>query len=58
MPCPVRTADPTQDSSVKTHTLNPVPLLAVGPAATRLDGVRSLTEVAPRLLRILTTAST
>ncbi len=46
-----------EDGGVRTHTRNPVPLLAVGPAAPRLATVDSIVEVAPCLLRILGAAS-
>ena len=43
-----------EDLSVPTHTLNPVPLIAVGAHATALlDGATSLMDVAPRILGAL-----
>lgn len=39
--------------SFKGHTLNPVPLLVVGPAARHFLHVRQITEVAPSILRAL-----
>lgn len=39
-----------EDPSRKSHTLHPVPLVAVGPHADRFLGARSLLDVAPRLL--------
>jgi alkaline phosphatase len=36
-----------EDLSTRTHTLAPVPVLAFGPAAARVGGVRDLTHVAP-----------
>jgi hypothetical protein len=36
----------------KSHTANPVPLLAVGPAADRFAGLGRLDEVAPRVLDV------
>ena len=46
-----------EDTSVKTHTTAPVPLLAVGPAAARFADVESLLGVAPRILEVLGVAS-
>lgn len=44
-----------EDLSVRTHTLNKVPLIALGPGADRmLSGVESLVDVTPRLVEILT----
>lgn len=37
----------------KRHTLNPVPLLAVGPAARRFAGLEAITDLAPRMLEVL-----
>jgi hypothetical protein len=42
-----------EDSSHHRHTRNPVPLLAFGPHAANFRRVRSLTGVAPAVLRIL-----
>jgi hypothetical protein len=38
---------------VRGHTRNPVPLLAVGPAAGRFRGLSSLQEITPRILQLL-----
>jgi bisphosphoglycerate-independent phosphoglycerate mutase (AlkP superfamily) len=36
------------------HTLNPVPVLAWGPGHRQaIDGVRAITDVAPRILHLL-----
>ncbi|HET9765618.1 MAG TPA: metalloenzyme, partial [Thermoanaerobaculia bacterium] len=37
----------------KSHTANPVPLLAVGPAAPAFADLTRLDEVAPRILAVL-----
>jgi hypothetical protein len=42
-----------EDVSVSTHTRNPVPLLAVGPAAALFAGARSILDVTPRVLAAL-----
>ncbi len=42
-----------EDKSTKSHTTNPVPLLALGPAAPAWAGVRDLLEVAPAVRRVL-----
>lgn len=42
-----------EDSSSRVHTLNPVPLLAVGPAALDFAEVSSILEVGPRMLEVL-----
>jgi 2,3-bisphosphoglycerate-independent phosphoglycerate mutase len=42
-----------EDRSARGHTRNPVPLLAAGPAAGRFRGLRSLTEVTPRVIDVL-----
>ena len=42
-----------EDSTTRLHTLNPVPLLAVGPAARRFRGVRDITGVTPAILAAL-----
>jgi hypothetical protein len=39
--------------SFKGHTLNPVPLLVVGPAVERFREVRDITHIAPAILRAL-----
>lgn len=38
-----------EDLSTKRHTLNPVPLVAIGPAAHHFDGVQDLTGIATQL---------
>lgn len=42
-----------EDLSTKKHTLNRVPLLAVGPQALALQPVCDLTDIAPMLLRLI-----
>lgn len=42
-----------EDLSIRTHTLNPVPLAVYGPAATCFKEVRSLTDVVPAILGAL-----
>ncbi len=42
-----------EDASHRLHTHNPVPLLAVGPLAARLAGLRSILELGPALLDLL-----
>lgn len=42
-----------EDASTKAHTTNPVPLLAVGPAAARFCTATAITDVAPIILSIL-----
>lgn len=42
-----------EDDSHGSHTRNPVPLLAVGPAARHFTDLESILEVTPRLLRAL-----
>lgn len=42
-----------EDASVATHTRNPVPLYAVGPAARAFAGAASLLDVAPAVREIL-----
>jgi 2,3-bisphosphoglycerate-independent phosphoglycerate mutase len=44
-----------EDVTVKTHTTNPVPLLAVGPAAGHFRSATAITDVAPILLSLLAT---
>jgi phosphopentomutase len=39
-----------EEAGHRSHTRNPVPLLAVGPEAPALDGVGRIDELAPRLL--------
>ena len=41
-----------EDLSTRSHTLAPVPVLAFGPAAERIDVVSDLTRVAPLLLEL------
>lgn len=41
-----------EEAAHRSHTRNPVPLLAVGPAARELRGLRSITDVAPSVARI------
>lgn len=38
-----------EDLSTKRHTTNPVPLIAIGPAAHQFDGIEDLTGIATRL---------
>ena len=42
-----------EDKSTKSHTVNPVPLLALGPAAPAFAGVRDLLGVAPAVRQVL-----
>ncbi|MDX1740430.1 MAG: peptidase, partial [Rhodothermales bacterium] len=42
-----------EDLSVKTHTRNPVPFVALGPAAHDFAEVRSILDVTPAILRSL-----
>ena len=42
-----------EDKSTKSHTKNPVPLLALGPAAPAFAGVQDLLEVAPAVRKVL-----
>jgi hypothetical protein len=42
-----------EDKSVKSHTRNPVPLVAVGPGAEAFAGCSSLLDVAPSVRRLL-----
>ena len=42
-----------ESRSTRGHTVNPVPLLAVGPAAVYFRRAKSLTDVAPRVLEVL-----
>jgi hypothetical protein len=42
-----------EDTTTKAHTTNPVPLLAVGPAAGRFRSARAITDVAPAILSLL-----
>lgn len=43
----------SEDRSTRIHTRNPVPLIALGPAATALAAVTALDELVPALLRAL-----
>ncbi len=42
-----------EDATTKSHTTNPVPLLAVGPAAGRFDDAQAITDVAPTIVSCL-----
>ncbi len=42
-----------EEADHRSHTRNPVPLLAVGPAADRFAGLERIDEVTPRLLALL-----
>lgn len=42
-----------EDATHTLHTRNPVPLLAVGPAAHRFAGLTRIDQVAPRILEVL-----
>jgi hypothetical protein len=42
-----------EDTTTRAHTVNPVPLLAVGPAAGAFAGARAITDVAPAILAAL-----
>jgi hypothetical protein len=42
-----------EDSTRRTHTANPVPLLVVGPQAERFAGLRSILDVTPAILATL-----
>ena len=42
-----------EDKSTRSHTRNPVPLLAIGPQAAAFAEARSLLDVAPALRRVL-----
>ena len=44
-----------EDLSTKTHTRNPVPLVALGAGADRLATVETLTDLTPALVTLLTT---
>ena len=39
-----------EDLSTKGHTLNPVPLLAIGPKAAAFAGVKAITDITPTIL--------
>ena len=40
-----------EDLSVKTHTVNPVPFVAIGPKAGLFSDVRSLVDVVPAIIQ-------
>jgi 2,3-bisphosphoglycerate-independent phosphoglycerate mutase len=42
-----------EDATTKAHTTNPVPLVAVGPAASHFRGATAITDVAPAILSLL-----
>lgn len=42
-----------EDSTTRSHTLNPVPLLVVGPLASAFADLSSILEITPRIVRIL-----
>jgi 2,3-bisphosphoglycerate-independent phosphoglycerate mutase len=42
-----------EDTTTRAHTVNPVPLLAVGPAAAAFGEARAITDVAPAILAAL-----
>jgi len=42
-----------EDTTTKAHTSNPVPLLAVGPAAGHFDSAAAITDVAPAILSLM-----
>jgi 2,3-bisphosphoglycerate-independent phosphoglycerate mutase len=42
-----------EDATTKAHTTNPVPLLAVGPAAKHFDATMAITDVAPAIVSCL-----
>jgi phosphopentomutase len=42
-----------EDLSIRSHTRNPVPLLAFGPASEGIDGVASVADVGQWVLRLL-----
>jgi hypothetical protein len=42
-----------EDTTTKAHTVNPVPLLVVGPAAQRFHEATAITDVAPTILSLL-----
>ncbi|MEL7316999.1 MAG: metalloenzyme [Cyanobacteria bacterium J06559_3] len=44
-----------EDLSTKRHTLNPVPLIAIGPDASTFSTATDLTHITPQILRILDT---
>ncbi len=46
-----------ESREVRSHTLHPVPLLAIGPAAA-LAGAGSLLDVTPRVVSLLAAAPT
>ncbi len=42
-----------EDATTRSHTLNPVPLLVVGPLAEAFASLESIVEVTPRIVRAL-----
>jgi bisphosphoglycerate-independent phosphoglycerate mutase (AlkP superfamily) len=42
-----------EDATTKAHTTNPVPLLAVGPAAKCFEAAKAITDVAPAIVSCL-----
>jgi 2,3-bisphosphoglycerate-independent phosphoglycerate mutase len=42
-----------EDTTTKAHTTNPVPLLAVGPAAGHFRDAKAITDVASKILSLL-----
>lgn len=46
-----------EDLSIKTHTLNPVPIWALGPGAKQFTKAQSITDVTPGILEILKNGS-
>jgi hypothetical protein len=47
-----------EDTSTRGHTRNPVPLLAVGPEASRFSDAETILDVAPKILAALAGAGT
>ena len=43
-----------ENTSVSTHTMNPVPLVAIGPGAEAFcEGMRSLTDITPQIIKTI-----
>lgn len=42
-----------EDLTTKSHTLNPVPLIVIGPQAHRFDAAKDLTAIAPSIMQTL-----
>jgi bisphosphoglycerate-independent phosphoglycerate mutase (AlkP superfamily) len=42
-----------EDTTTKAHTVNPVPLLVIGPGAGHFEAATALTDVAPGILAVL-----